>query len=84
MPVTLVPPGPGRFALALTVGADVLATQNDEPSLMAFGTPILSAPAGVPTSRMSCTIVQARVHTPGDGQFVEFEQPRPLFAPPTQ
>jgi hypothetical protein len=83
-PLTLVAPGPGRFALALTVGFVVLATQNAEPRLIGVGTPMLSAPAGVPTSRMSCTSGPARTHVPGAGQFAALEQPRPLFAPPRQ
>jgi hypothetical protein len=70
--------------LEFTVGLDVLATQNAEPSLMAAGTPMVSAPDGVPISRTSCAIVPARTHVPGAGQFVALVQPRPLFAPPWQ
>jgi hypothetical protein len=84
VPVTLVAPGPGRFAFEFTVPFDVFGTQNAEPSLIVFGTPIDSAPAGVPTSRMSCAITPACRQVPGAGQFAELEHPSPSFAPPTQ
>lgn len=84
MPVTFVAPGPGRFAFEFTVGFVVAPTQNDEPSLIVLGTPIDRAPAGVPTSRTSCTSVPARVQTPGAGHVADDEQPRPSLAPPTQ
>ena len=84
VPTTLVAPGPGRFAFAFTVGLVVAATQKEEPSLMAFGTPTLSPPAGTPTSRINCTRVPARTQVPGDGHVAALEQPRPSLAPPEQ
>ena len=84
VPTTLVPPGPGRFAFAFTVAFVVAATQNADPSLIAFGTPGVSTPAGPPTSRINCTSVPARTQVPGAGQVVAFEQPSPSFAPPAQ
>ena len=84
LPVTLVAPGPGRFAFELTVGFDVTATQKDDPSLIDLATPTWSAPAGLPISVTCCTTVPARTQAPGAGQLAAPEQPRPSFAPPLQ
>ncbi len=83
VPTTLVAPGPGRLALAFTKGLLVVGTQNAEASLIAFGTPAVSAPAGAPTSRTSCASVPAFTHVPPP-QSVSSAQPFPSFVPPLQ
>ena len=84
MPTTLVAPGPGRFAFALTVGFVVVPTQKAEPSLIGFGTPIARPTAGAPTSRMSCAIVPAFTHVPPVPQSPASVQPLPAFVPVAQ
>jgi hypothetical protein len=83
VPTTLVAPGPGRFAFELTVGFVVAGTQKAEPREIGLATPMVSAPAGTPTSRTSWTSVPARVHVPPP-HVVLFEQPWPSAVPPTQ
>ena len=83
-PVTLVAPAAGRFAFEFTVGLDVEATQNTEPSLIGAATPIVRAPAGVPFSRTRVAIVPAFTQVPGAGQVVALVQPSPSLGPPAQ
>jgi hypothetical protein len=85
VPTRLVAPGPGRFAFAFTSGLVVLATQNTDASVTAFGVPIVNPPTpAAPVSRISVTIAPARTHEPPVPQSVDATQPLPSFVPPWQ
>src|SRR5690242_17412765 len=85
VPTTLVPPGPGRFAFALTVGFVVRPTQNAAPSLTGFGTPIANPPApGAPVALTSWATVPAFTHVPPVPQSLASVQPLPMLVPVAQ
>jgi hypothetical protein len=53
LPLSVVAPGPGSDVAPLMSGFVVAGTQNTEASVVSAGTPRVSGPAGLPTSRIS-------------------------------